>query len=92
MLYEELHEKIMKIAQDVISRDDMKKRSIELKEIFISKSARPLLRVYLSKEGGIGISDLAYFHKEFEALLDAEDLIKSSYTLEVSSPGEDKKR
>ncbi|HAV92545.1 TPA: hypothetical protein DCW38_05115 [candidate division WOR-3 bacterium] len=92
MLFEQLNEKILEMAQSLISRDDMKERKISLREVLITKSARPLVRVYLDKENGVNISDLAYFHKEFEILLDAEDLIKSSYTLEVSSPGEEKKR
>jgi len=91
MLYDQLREGIIKITENLISRDDMKARNLIVKDVFISKSSRPLLRIYLDKEGGIGTTDLVYFHKEFEVLLDTENLIKSDYTLEVSSPGEAKK-
>ena len=41
-------------------------------------------------ESGIGIEDCARVSREVSALLDVEDPIPSAYTLEVSSPGEDR--
>jgi ribosome maturation factor RimP len=41
-------------------------------------------------ESGIGIDDCERVSREVSALLDVEDPIPSAYTLEVSSPGEDR--
>ena len=46
---------------------------------------------YIDKEGGIGIDECELFSKAVEELLDAEDFIEENYTLEVSSPGADRK-
>ena len=46
---------------------------------------------YIDKEGGIGIDECELFSKAVEKLLDAEDFIEENYTLEVSSPGADRK-
>lgn len=45
------------------------------------------LRVYLDKEGGITIDDLAVVNRELSELMDQNDYIEESYILEVSSPG-----
>ena len=42
------------------------------------------------RESGIGIEDCERVSREVSALLDVEDPIPSAYTLEVSSPGEDR--
>ena len=42
------------------------------------------------RESGIGIDDCTRVSHEVSALLDVEDPIPTAYTLEVSSPGEDR--
>jgi ribosome maturation factor RimP len=42
------------------------------------------------RESGIGIDDCERVSREVSALLDVEDPIPGAYTLEVSSPGEDR--
>ena len=42
------------------------------------------------EESGIGIDDCERVSREVSALLDVDDPIPSAYTLEVSSPGEDR--
>ena len=49
-----------------------------------------LVRLFVDREGGIGLADLQSVSEEVSAILDAEDPISSSYTLEVSSPGLDR--
>ncbi|CAN5647020.1 ribosome maturation factor RimP [soil metagenome] len=44
-------------------------------------------RVFIDKEGGITHEDCALVSRQIEAILDAEDIVALSYTLEVSSPG-----
>lgn len=47
-----------------------------------------ILRVYIiKKEGDIGIGDCKRFNEYLGAILDIEDPIEGSYTLEISSPG-----
>ena len=49
-----------------------------------------MLRVTIDKEEGVTLDDCERFSKNFEALLDVENPISGSYTLEVSSPGLDR--
>ncbi len=46
-----------------------------------------VLRIFIDKEDGITVDDCAGVSREFGLLLDVNDVIPSSYTLEVSSPG-----
>ena len=48
------------------------------------------LRVFIDKEGGVDLDDCQDLSRKLEELLDAQDLIKTSYILEVSSPGLDR--
>ena len=47
----------------------------------------PILRIFIDKPGGVTIEDCATVSREMESVLDHEDLIPTSYVLEVSSPG-----
>jgi ribosome maturation factor RimP len=50
------------------------------------------LRIVIDKPGGVGHEDCASLSREVEVILDVEDVIPGgSYTLEVSSPGLDRK-
>ena len=49
-----------------------------------------ILRVFIDKEGGVTLDDCARVSREFGQLLDVEDIIPTSYQLEVSSPGLDR--
>jgi ribosome maturation factor RimP len=46
-----------------------------------------VLRVYLDKEGGPNVDDLGRVSRQLSELLDSQDIVEGSYTLEVSSPG-----
>ena len=49
------------------------------------------LRITIDKAEGITHEDCANFSREFGIILDVEDVMPGSYTLEVSSPGLDRK-
>ena len=49
-----------------------------------------ILRVYIDKEEGITLEDCEQVSHQVSALLDVEDPIRGTYTLEVSSPGLDR--
>lgn len=48
------------------------------------------LRIFIDKPGGVTIDDCQMISRECEVLLDVEDLIRTQYILEVSSPGLDR--
>src|SRR2546426_8423161 len=50
-----------------------------------------VLRVFIDKPAGISHHDCELVSEQVGTVLDVEDLIPSSYTLEVSSPGLDRK-
>jgi len=66
-------------------------RGLELVDVEMKRErGGHFLRLFVDKEGGIGVADLQSVSEEVSAILDAEDPISSSYTLEVSSPGLDR--
>jgi ribosome maturation factor RimP len=50
-----------------------------------------ILCYYIDKIGGVGIDECESFSREIETILDDEDIIDKEYSLEVSSPGVDRK-
>ena len=51
-----------------------------------------MLRVFIDKPGGVTHQDCEAFSREVGTILDVEDLVPGgSYTLEISSPGLDRK-
>jgi len=66
-------------------------RGFELTDVEVRHaSGSQLVRLFVEKEGGIGLGDLQSVSEEVSAILDAEDPVQGSYTLEVSSPGLDR--
>ena len=57
---------------------------------FVKEGMDNFLRLYIDKEGGVGIDECETFSNEFGALYDAIDPISEEYFLEVSSPGVDR--
>lgn len=49
-----------------------------------------VLRFFLDKESGITLDDCAAASRQISSLLDVEDVIPTTYNLEVSSPGLDR--
>ena len=49
------------------------------------------LRLYIDKDGGVGIDDCEVYSRAISDKLDELDPIKEAYVLEVSSPGADRK-
>ena len=66
-------------------------RGFELVDVELKRAGgSAVLRLFVDKPGGIGLDDLQSVSEEVSAILDAEDPIDSTYTLEVSSPGLDR--
>lgn len=59
---------------------------LELFDIDVAGAAgRPIVRIYIDKEGGVSVEDCAIAGRHIRDLLDAEAGV--AYSLEVSSPG-----
>ena len=54
---------------------------------FVREGPDYYLRLYIDKEGGVGIDECEQVSKMIDPLLDEADFISEPYTLEVSSPG-----
>ena len=46
-----------------------------------------VVRVFVDKPGGVTLDDCSELSRDIEGVLDIEDVVPSSYVLEVSSPG-----
>ena len=55
------------------------------------EAGKQYLRIFIDKPGGVGIDDCEAFSRDFEKKLDEADPIETEYTLEVSSPGLERK-
>jgi ribosome maturation factor RimP len=88
-------DRVREIAERVAASGGLEVVDIEFRG---SGKAR-MLRVFLDKPGaasgdplaGVTHGDCANFSREFGTILDVEDAVPGSYTLEVSSPGLDRK-
>ena len=87
-------ERVRQIADRVATSSELEVVEIE----FLGGGKARMLRVFLDKSAagndplaGVTHEDCANFSREFGTILDVEDLVPGSYTLEVSSPGLDRK-
>lgn len=79
--------RIEEIAQKVASPDGLEVVEVELK----GSGHNQMLRIYIDKPQGVTHQDCESVSTRMGSLLDAEDLIPGHYTLEVSSPGVERK-
>jgi len=87
-------ERVREIAERVAASSGLEVAEIE----FLGSGKVRMLRVFLDKPAagnvplsGVTHEDCATFSREFGTILDVEDVMPGSYTLEVSSPGLDRK-
>ena len=87
-------ERVREIAERVAASSGLEVVEIE----FLGGGKARMLRVFLDKPAagadplaGVTHEDCANFSREFGTILDVEDVMPGSYTLEVSSPGLDRK-
>ncbi len=83
---ENLEARIRSLAEPMAASMELEIVHIEIK----GGGSRPIMRTYIDRAGGVTLSDCERFSKRFSVLLDVEDWIPFSYTLEVSSPGLDR--
>lgn len=75
--------RIREIVERVAASEGMEVAEVELR----GKGPRSLLRIFIDKPGGVTHRDCELVSHQVGAILDVENLIPASYTLEVSSPG-----
>ena len=56
-----------------------------------SSTGRRVIRIYIDREGGVNVDDCAAVSRQVGLLLDVEDIVPGAFTLEVSSPGLDRR-
>jgi ribosome maturation factor RimP len=85
-LDESLKVRIQALAEQLAASMEMEIVAVEIK----GGGDRPIVRTYIDQPGGVTLGDCEQFSKRLSVLLDVEDWIPFSYTLEVSSPGLDR--
>jgi ribosome maturation factor RimP len=80
-------DRLRRLIQDVAESQGYELVDVELK----GSGKSSVLRVYIDKPAGISHRDCELVSEQVGTVLDVEDLIPFSYTLEVSSPGLDRK-
>ena len=87
-------DRVREIAERVAASSGLEVVEVE----FLGGGKARMLRVFLDKPAagadplaGVTHEDCANFSREFGTILDVEDVMPGSYTLEVSSPGLDRK-
>ena len=88
-MYRDIPEELKSLIEPVVQE-----RSLELVDAELVRGRSPWrLRIILDTpagDGRVGVEECASVSREVATLLDAEDVIESSYTLEVTSPGLDR--
>jgi ribosome maturation factor RimP len=79
--------KIREMAERVAASEGLHLVDVELK----GGNSNALLRVYIDKAAGVSHADCQLVSEQLSAMLDVEDPFPGRYTLEVSSPGLDRK-
>lgn len=75
----------MEMASDIAADE-----GFELRDIQIHSGRKTSVRIIIDKDGGVTIDNCERMSKSLGALLEVEDLMKTPYVLEVSSPGIDR--
>ena len=76
-------ERVRAVVEPVVAAADLELYDVEL--------AAPILRVLVDKAGGVDLALLGEVTRAVSEALDADDPVPGRYTLEVSSPGLERK-
>jgi ribosome maturation factor RimP len=83
---EPVAERARRLVEPVLARDGYELVEVE----WLRAGGRWTLRLFIDKQGGVGIEDCRAVSQILDPVLDAEDFIEPGYDLEVSSPGVDR--
>ena len=76
-------DRIWELAEPVVRGSGCELWDVE----YVKEAGGWYLRLYIDKDGGVGIDDCETVSRAFDPILDEEDPIPTSYTFEVSSAG-----
>ena len=80
---ETVAERVWEIAEPLVTHEGLEMVDVE----FHRESRGMVLRLYLDREGGVSLDDLTRVSRQLGDVLDVHDAVPGPYTLEVSSPG-----
>ena len=83
MLVGELRNRLWPIVETIVEDEGLELVELE----FVRQSGSWILRIYMDRPEGIRLKDCERVSRRLSPVLDVEDVIPYSYTLEVSSPG-----
>lgn len=86
MAYNKTEKEVIELLNPIIEEKNVNLWDIEFKK----EGPSYILRIYLDKEGGIGIDHCEEVSRALSAVLDERDPIPQEYMLEVSSAGLDR--
>lgn len=76
-------EKVEKLAKPIVEDEGCELWSVE----YVREAGTWYLRVFIDKDGGVGIDDCERISRRLDPILDEEDPIPESYVFEVGSAG-----
>jgi len=71
------------LVAPIVEANDMELVDVE----YVKEGGRWFLRLFIDKAGGVNLDDCQLISRAVDPVLDKHDPIKTPYTLEVSSPG-----
>lgn len=86
MAYNKTEKEVKELITPIIDERNINLWDIEFKK----EGPSYVLRIYLDKDGGIGINDCEEVSRALSVVLDEKDPIPQAYMLEVSSAGLDR--
>ena len=79
-------ETIEELVTPIINENHLELVDIEYKK----EGPNWFLRIFIDKEGGVTVDDCTRVSRHIEDLIEVEEVVPSTYVLEVSSPGLDR--
>jgi ribosome maturation factor RimP len=79
----QIEAKVREVAEPIVAAEGMELVDVE----FVHEREGWVLRLFIDKQGGVGLEDCSQASHAVETALDVEDFIHHEYHLEVSSPG-----
>lgn len=78
-----ISDKVEVLARPVVEEEGCELWSVE----YVKEAGTWYLRVYIDKEGGVGIADCEAISRRLDPILDEADPVPDSYVFEVGSAG-----
>jgi ribosome maturation factor RimP len=83
----EMHERLQQMIEPLVNGQGCELWGVE----FVSSGNHTFLKIFIDSKEGVDIDDCERVSRQVSSLLDVEDPLPGKYTLEVSSPGMDRR-